>query len=62
MCDELFNGCNSHKDHVSSVWMIQTQKYVSFISCIFQMLLYGVWVLCVILVAQLTYVIVGSLF
>jgi hypothetical protein len=34
MCDELSFGCSSHKDQALIMWMILTQKYVSFYNCV----------------------------
>jgi len=49
-----------HETKFLNMWMILTQSYVSFISCIFQMfcLMYECWVR--FLIVQLTYVIIRT--
>lgn len=46
VCDELSNGCNLVKDQVLSVWVILSQKHISFISCILLRSFYDEWLLC----------------
>jgi hypothetical protein len=44
MCDELSIGCSPPKNQILSTWVILAQKYVSFISCIVNVLL---WCVCI---------------